>query len=157
MATITKTKTIDISGKTIKVTLERGTWDEQIYLDGMLCGTKTHAVDHTEIALYDGDKRLAYGNAINGLPARHPKLAEAKKVGCVGLVGRDWFVKSETADLINSALTELERENPKTAAQVAIEKAKADAQAQADAWLDSDEHHQMVEFERKMNAPDSDY
>lgn len=156
MATTTKTKTININGKTVKVMLERGTWIEDIHLDGMLCGTKMHTIDRTEIALYDGSERLAYGSTLKPLPERHPKLAEAKRAGCVGIVGHEWFVKSETADTIRIALAELEAENPKTPEQVELERDKATAKAQAEAWLDSDEYRQMREFERKMDSPNSD-
>lgn len=158
MTTQTATRTIEISsGKTIKVTIERGTWEEEIRLDGTLCGTKTHAVDRTEIALYAGSKRLAYGSALEPLPTRHSKLADAIKAGCVGIVGRELFVKPETADAIRSALEELDAENPKTAEQIAIEIQRAAAKAAGEAWLDSDEHRKMVEFERKMSDPNSDY
>lgn len=157
MATVTKTKTISINGKTIKVTLERGTWVEDIHLDGWLCGTKTHAVDRTEIALYDGSERLAYGASLNPLPKRHPKLSDAIKAGCVGIVGYEWFVKSETAAAITAALAELDADNPKTDEQSSIEMQEAAAKAKAEAWLDSDEYRRMREFERKMDDPNSDY
>lgn len=151
------TRTIETSGKTIKVTLERGTWEEEIRLDGMLCGTETHAVDRTEIALYDGSKKLAYGSSLDALPTQHSKLNQAIEAGCVGIVGNEWFVKSKTAETIRTALAALEAENPKTIEQIAIENQETEAKAKAYAWLDSDEYHQMVEFDRKMNDPNSDY
>lgn len=157
MSTTTKSKSIKIGAKTVKVTIERGTWDETIGLDGMDCGIKTHSIDRTEIALYDGSKKLSSGNTLSALPKQHSKLADAVKAGCVGIVGNSWFVKPETADAIRSALAELEAENPKTAEQIAIETRKAEAQARADAWLDSAEYREMVEMERKMDDPNSDY
>src|SRR3990167_5930192 len=114
MTTITASRMISTNGKMIKVTLERGTWDEEIRLDGMLCGTRTHKVDRTEIALYDGSKKLAYGDALEPLPTRHSKLDQAIKAGCVGIVGNAWFVQSATAETIRTALAELEAELPKT-------------------------------------------
>ena len=158
MATITKSKSIILNGKTVKVTLERGTWIEDVRLDGMLCGTKTHVVDRTEIALYDDrDNRLSYGSTLDPMPTRHGSLKQAIEAGCVGIVGSEWFVKAETASAIRAALIELDADNPKTADQIAIETQRAAAKASAEAWLDSDEYRQMVEFEHRMSDPNSDY
>ena len=157
MATITKSKSIVLNGKMVKVTLERGTWVEDVRLDGALCGTKTHVVDRTEIALYDDrDNRLSYGSTLDSMPTRHGSLKQAIEAGCVGIVGREWFVKPHTAEAIRTALAELEAENPKTPEQTAIETERAAIKANTEAWLDSDEYRQMREFERRMNDPNSD-
>jgi hypothetical protein len=124
MTTKTATREIKLTDTTVKVSIERGTWEEEIRLDGTLCSTKTNAVDRTEIALYDGSKRLAYGKAIDPLPRKHSDLAKAIKAGCVGIVGGRWFIKSDTADAIRAALAELDAENPKTAEMTAIEQAE---------------------------------
>ena len=127
MTTKTATRIISANnGKTIKVTLERGVWDEEIRLDGMLCGTKPHLVNRTEITLYDGSKKLATSESLDPLPKRHNQLAQAIKAGCVAVIGRDCFVKQGSADAIRAALAELEVENPKTPEMIAMEQADAE-------------------------------
>jgi hypothetical protein len=121
----TSTRTLNANGKTIEVTLERGTWEDEIRLDGTLCGTKTIKVDRTTIALYDHGKRLAYGESLDPLPAKHSQLAQAIKAGSVGIVGNVWFVQPATAAMIRQALAEVEEENPKTPEMIAIESAEA--------------------------------
>lgn len=153
--TDTITKTID--GKTLVVTLTRGLWDDEVNLDGHLCGVVTRRVNRTEISLFDGNKKLASGTSLEPLPQTHRLLADAVKAGCVGIVGREWFVRPNTAEAIRSALAELETMNPKSAKQIKIEEEKATAAADMDAWLNSDEHQRMVKFAADMDNPDSDF
>lgn len=122
MDIISKSKTIPLNGKTLKVTLERGVWDEEVHLDGTPTGTyRTYLVERTKIALYDDRKELVSGDALAPLPKQHRQLSAAVQQGCVGMVGREWFVKPATADAIRKALAELEEDNPKTARQIQLE------------------------------------
>jgi hypothetical protein len=148
MTTTKATRTIEISGKTVKVTLERGTWEEEIRLDGTLCGTKTHLVDRTEIALYQDGKMLTHGAQINPMPKQHKYLAQAIKSGSVGIIGGDWFVKADTAAQIEAAIAELEAENPKTEEMIAMEAESAERKATAERNL---ARMEAEERERQQN------
>jgi len=104
MTTITASRMISTNGKTIKVSLERGTWDEEIRLDGMLCGTKTHPIDRTEIVIYDASgKAVASGSGLSGLSKAYNQYNEAIKRGCIGMVGK-CYLMPDTYNLIASAL-----------------------------------------------------
>lgn len=111
-----------VNGKTIKVTLERGTWEEEINLDGFVCGSKTHLVDRLEITLLDGNKRVDSGSKIDEMKnyTRHPNYNAAIKAGCVGLIGNKWFVKAETVEIINEMIKNVEKDNPITGEMIAI-------------------------------------
>src|SRR3972149_1252306 len=157
MTTITASRMISTNGKTIKVSLERGTWDEEIRLDGMPSGAKTHPIDRTEIVIYDASgKAVASGSGLSGLSKAYNQYNEAIKRGCIGMVGK-CYLMPDTYNLIASALAELEAENPKTAEQIAIVSGKALATAEYDAWYNSDEQRAARKFEREMNDPNSDY
>jgi len=159
MTTKTVTRTWNSKGFTFKVTVEQGIWEEERYLDGQFIGIKAHPIDKVEIALYDNNgKLLDSGREIEPLPKQHTQLAQAIKAGCVGLIGRRLFIGPENKTKIEQTLAEIKAEiGPKTEEQIKLEKDIADAKAAGEAWLDSKEYSDLVEFERKLDDPNSDY
>lgn len=148
------------NGMTIEVTIERGTWAEQIYLDGQATGSiKVHTVNQTTIALRDASgKQLASGSELSALPKSHPHLTAAKKAGCIAWVpGTNLFARPAVADAIKSALDEANAAAPKTAKQIEIEAANAKARAQYDAWHSSPEQVAARKFAHDFGRADSDY
>lgn len=150
------------NGKTIEVKIERGTWTEEVHLDGSPTGTyKTHTIDSTVINLLDENgKVLVSGSEIK--PMSYGKIHYSKDypkavgLGCVGMLGRA-YIKQDTMDLILSALAEAEAAAPKTAEQIDIENAKAAAQKSYDEWQNSAEQKAARKFAREMEREDSDY
>jgi hypothetical protein len=155
------------TGKTIEVTIERGTWDENINLDGWDTGTvKTHLVNRTTIILRDvTGKVLTSGDEISMVTptAYHKNYKDLIAKGAIARIG-DAFVGQATVDIINSAIAESDAATPKTARQIEIETAEAKRKTEQDAWKNSPEgkadakamrrHEQLV---REMDRPDSDY
>lgn len=151
-------------GNSVRVTVERGTWDEEKRLDGECVGTETHAVDRTEIELLRGGKVLVKDDRItrlSDLSAKQQK--EAKKSGYAGMVGKAWL-KPDTLEIVESAITEAEDAVQKTSEQIAIEDAESESEAEAKAWRNSPEgkarsedaeHHER--FVREMERENSDY
>lgn len=126
MTTKTTTKTVNINGITVKVTVERGTWVEEIMWDGYNTGrTQTHLVDRTLITVSRDGTELTSDSSINPLPARHSQLEAAKKAGCVAMIGSS-FIKPETANIIRQALAECTAENPKTPEMITLENEAAE-------------------------------
>jgi uncharacterized Zn ribbon protein len=147
------------SGKTIEVTVERGTWNEEISLDGMATGTiKTHIIDSTNIILRDqSGKALTTGDSIDMVtPLLYHNHAELISKGAVARIG-DAYITREIVDLANDAIAECIAAAPKTAEQVAIDTANAQAEIERDAWYDSAEQVNARKLEREMERPDSDY
>lgn len=148
------TKTVTTkSGKTIKVEMIRKVQDKVSYADGYNIVTGREIVEYTEIYFYDqAGKVIARGNEMTML---HPKL-DAKMIekGAVARVG-DAYLPQENADLITAALAQLDAENPKSDEQLAMEQAKADAEARWEADLPAIMAAEA--FDRKMNDPHSDY
>lgn len=154
------------SGNTIEVTVERGTWDEEVSLDGMKTGSiKTHVVDNKHIVLRDKNgKMLTRGSSISKIdPMFYGNYDELVSKGVVARVG-DAYLGQEVLDLINSALAKASENAPKTERQIEIETAKADRKAKAEAWANSpegiaerEEWERYEEFKREMERPDSDY
>jgi len=128
MTTKTTSTEKTMNGKTIKVTLNRGVFEEEIRLDGQLTGTKSHLFDKLEIFLFDGTKRLESGSKIDSIEnhTRHPNYQNAVKAGCVGLVGRNWFVKSETENVINEMIDIVASENPITEEMITLKNQEAE-------------------------------
>lgn len=119
------TKTLKTSKTIVTVTLERGVYDHENRLDGMLCSTERRYFENTEIAICDASgKRLTSGSKIEPLNKKHTHYAQAIKAGCVAMVGNA-FLHPDTRDWIVNALAELEAENPKSDEQIALEAAEA--------------------------------
>ena len=147
------------TGKSIEVTIERGTWTEEVHLDGSPTGTyKTHAIDRTDIVLRDqSGKRLMSGSKIEMVtPMFYKNYKELIAKGAVARIG-DAYITQEIVDLVNDAAAEAEAAAPKTAEQVEIENAKAAAQKAHDDWHNSPEEIAYRKFTREMERADSDY
>jgi hypothetical protein len=121
MTTKTSTRTIVNKSNKIVVKLERGTYERENRLDGMLTSTDTILVNRTEIAVYVNGSLVADADRLGGMPARHNQLKEALAAGCTNMIGGKVFVKAETASAILAALEELDIENPKTDEMLALE------------------------------------
>lgn len=151
---------------TIEVTIERGTWDEEISLDGWKTGSiKTHVVNEQRIVLRDKNgKALASGNGISEMNrVLYRNYDELVAKGAIARVG-DAFIGQDTLDLINEAIAEAEENAPKTDRQIEIETAEAEQKARAEAWANSPEGKAAKEeweryeaFKREMERPDSDW
>lgn len=156
------------TGSIVEVTIERGTWDENVTADGMDIGLiKTHIVNTVTITLRDATgKFLASSDRVIPMSAAKvlsPKsYPDAVKAGCVGMVGAA-YIKPATRDLIVSAIDEAEGAAPKTAKQIEIETAEANRKAAHEAWLASPagkadteawERHERIM--RQMDRADSD-
>jgi hypothetical protein len=148
MTTTTTTRTIKTPATEIKITLERGTWEETISLDGMECGSKIHSIDRISISAFVNGQRLD-SNGLKDMPANHPQ-------GATGYLGGNWWVSAATEAMIRSAIAELEAENPKTPDQIAIETAAKTADEQHDAWYNAPEEIAARKFAARMDDPDSD-
>jgi hypothetical protein len=150
-----------LSGKTIEVTIERGTYSREVRLDGMPTGTyKTEVIDATTITLRDASgKVLASESEIRPLSCGKGlrNYSQAVKMGCKGMIGDHVFLSAETYDAIVSALAEANAAAPKTAEQVEIEDARAAAKKAYDEWYNSDEQRKAREFAREFEREDSDY
>jgi hypothetical protein len=154
------------TGSTIEVTVERGTWDEEISLDGWKTGSvETHTVDSKRIVLRDKNgKALASGNGVSEIDrAFYWNYDELVAKGIAGRVG-DAFVGQEACALINEASAEAEKNASKTDRQIEIETTEAERKAKAEAWANSPEGIAEREnwenyeaFKREMERPDSDY
>lgn len=157
--TTKKTERIIEAGEmTIKVTIERGVWTEEVSLDGMATGTyNNHLVNRTTIALYNGKKLMASGSALQAMPKNHKSYKQAVDAGCNVYVGDAWFPKPSSEQAIRTALAEMEIENPVTAEMAEIVNADAKSKAQRDAWYNSDEQIAARKFEREMDSANSDY
>lgn len=150
------------NGKKIEVKIERGTWTEEVHLDGSPTGTyKTHTIDRTVINLLDENGKVLVSES-EVKPMSYGKIhyskdySKAVGLGCVGMLGRA-YIKQDTMDLILSALAEAEAAAPKTAEQVEIENTKAAAQKAHDNWYNSPEEVAYRKFTREMERADSDY
>jgi hypothetical protein len=152
------------TGQTVEVTIERGTWTENVTADGMDIGLiKTHVVNTTTITLRDAaGKTLASASEIAPLSRAYSQYAEAVKAGCVGMIGRA-YIKQATYDLIVDAIAEASANAPKTAKQTEIETAEANRKAAREAWLasaegkaDSAERERHDRLMRQMDRADSD-
>ncbi|MBP8055086.1 MAG: hypothetical protein KA314_04560 [Chloroflexi bacterium] len=157
--TVTRTTS---NGKKIEVTIERGTWTEEVHLDGSPTGTyETYTIDRTSIKMMDTTgKILASDSSVK--PMSYGKIhyakdyAKAVSLGCVGMVGNA-YIKQATMDLISSAIAEAEAGAPKTQEQIDIEVAKAAAQKAYDGWYNSPEEGARRKFAREMGRTNSDY
>lgn len=149
------------SGNTIEVTVERGTWDEKVSLDGWETGTvKTHLVNRTTIAIKGGNKVLVTGRELS---TKFSPGSDYAKKGCVARLSNVGLGQA-AYDLILSAIAEAEAAVPKTARQIEIETAEAKRNADYAAWEKSPEgiedrnaweRHENLMYE--MNRADSDY
>lgn len=156
------------SGATVAVTVERGTWDEQVSSDGWDTGiVKTHLVNKTSIVLIDATgKTLTSSDRVTPMSAAKilsPRsYQDAVKAGAAGMVGSA-YISRAVLDLITDAQAEAEAAAPKTAKQIEIETAEANRQAAHEAWLASPEgkadtaawqrHERLM---RQMDRADSD-
>lgn len=148
------------TGNTIEVTVENGTWDENINLDGWDTGSiKTHLIHHTNIAIKDGSKILTSADTIRPLG----KFDKSAPVSAIAKLGNA-YIGQKAHDLIVSAIAEAEANAPKTARQIEIETAEAELKARQDAWEKSPEGiaerkewEEYERFTREMERPDSDY
>jgi hypothetical protein len=150
------------NGKKIEVTVENGTWTEEIRLDGQATGTyNTHIVSTKEIVLRDENGKVIVSSS-EIKPMSYAKIhysrqyPEAVEAGCVGMIDRA-FIKQDTYDMVMSAIAEAEAAAPKTGRQIEIEAAKAKAQSDHDAWYNSPEEVAYRKFTREMEREDSDY
>ena len=154
------------TGSTVEVTIERGTWDEKISLDGWETGSiETHLVNSTTITLRDKTGKVVasadYVSEIN--PQFYGNYDELVAKGAVARVG-DAFIGQSTLDLINEAIADADAATPKTTRQIEIETAAAERKAAWEAWKNSPEGKAEAEeweryeaFKREMERPDSDY
>lgn len=151
------TKTVTTtSGKIIKVELVRKVQDKVSYADGYNIVVGREIVEYTNITFCDASgKTLASGKEVSKLypQIRGSRDAEMMAKGAVAKVG-DAYVTQGNLDLIKAALAELDAENPKSAEQLAIEAAKAEAYARWEAELPA--MRESEEFERRMDRADSD-
>lgn len=144
------------NGKTIEVIVERGTWTEEIHLDGMATGThKTHAVDRTTITLIDQSGK-ALVSTDWGIDTRSKINKEMAAKGAVAYIGSA-LVTQEIVDLAQDAIAEANAAAPKTSEQIEIENAEAAAQKARDEWQNSAEQKAARKFSREMDRADSDY
>jgi hypothetical protein len=142
------------SGKTITVELVRKVQDKTNYCDGQNVSTSREIVEYTNITMCDTNgKILTTGKSII-TPSNIP--AEMKSKGAVASIGNA-YIPQEIVDIVTTALNELDAENPKSAEQVEIENAKAQAEAQYSAWVNSPEQIAARKFEREMNSANSDF
>lgn len=147
----TKTTTSK-SGKTIKITIERGTWEETVNLDGHECGTKTNLIDQTEISIIDETGKVLMSGSKLG------KLTDKKMIAQGGVASLGRAVLGQAMyDAISILLAEVDAVTPKTAEQIKIETAKAEGEAKYWAWYNSPEQIAARKFEREMEREDSDY
>lgn len=155
------------TGNTIEVTIERGTWDENINSDGWDTGlTRTHVINNTSIVLRDKTgKQLAEGDDVSLVTptAYFKNYKELIAKGAIARVG-DAFIGQTTLDLINEALAEADAATAKTPRQIEIETAETEKKAKAEAWKNSPagkaaavEQERYERFMREMERPDSDY
>jgi len=119
---ITTVENKTTSGKVIKVTLMRGTRDEEIRLDGTYIRTQSHLVNDLVIKLLDGNKVLDSGKTISPMNnnKNHSQYNNAVKAGCVGLIGQRWFVTPETEKIINEMIATVESDNLTTSDMITI-------------------------------------
>lgn len=163
----TATRTLS-SGNTAKVTVERGTWGEDKYWDGIPVGIETHAVDRMKISLIDkSGEVLASGDRV--IPMEDCKILsfnqyqDAKDAGMVGKVGQAW-IGSNAAEAIKSAMAEAMTNAPKAPQQIEMEAKESERKAKRIAWEKSPEgiksrkeQEANERFDYEMNRWDSDF
>jgi hypothetical protein len=150
------TKTITTkTGRTITVEMVRKVQDKVNFADGYNIVTGREIVDYTTITLRDETgKEMATGSSLRSNLS--PRVdANGIAAGAVGIIG-NMYLRREMYDLVAGLLAEVEAETPKSDEQIAIETAKAQAEAAHEAWYNSPEEVHYREFVRRMEAPDSD-
>lgn len=144
------------TGKIIKIDFERKVQDKVSYADGYNLVVGREIVEYTNIRLCDANNKiLGQSDRISPL---YPQIkgsndGKAMEQGAVGKIG-NVYIRQEMADIIAAALNELEVENPKSEEQLAIEAAKAEAEARWEAELP--ERMAYEAFMRRMDDPNSD-
>ena len=149
------TKTITTkTGKTITVEMVRKVQNKVAYADGANIVTGREIVEYTNITLRDETGKIIMTGC--HLSDVSPKFdAKAFAAGAVGKLGNA-YLRQEMYDLVAGLIAEVEAETSKTDEQIAIETAKAQAEAAHNAWYNSPEQIAYREFESEMNRSDSD-
>ena len=151
-------------GNTAEVTIERGTWDEKVSLDGWETGTiKTHLIDRTEIVIKNKAGRVIVSGS-ELITDFDPRLDKTYiENNCSARIGRAGLTEI-AYKLIMSAIDEADAAVKKTAKQIDIESGIAKQKAENDAWENSpagiaerdvwERHEKLM---REMDRDDSDY
>jgi len=150
------TKTITTqTGKTITVEMVRKVQDKINYADGYNITTGREIVDYTNITLRDvAGKIIVTGKELNSV---NPKFDVKGIAG--GAIGKldNVYLRQDMYDLVAGLIAAVAAETPKSDEQIAIEIAKAQAEATHDAWYNSPEQVAAREFEHEMDRSDSNY
>lgn len=154
MTTVAETQETEKSTITIKLT--RSVNDKVVGDYRVSVGREVYEKwDVTIVSKVNGQKIWSWDNDRSELFKTANRFLKLP-TGAHARVG-DAYVGKKIYDIALAMMDRLEKRLPKSSEQVAIEQAQADAKAAANAWLDSDEYKEMVEFNKKMNAANSDY
>jgi hypothetical protein len=149
------TKSINTSnGSKITVEMVREVQDKVAYLDGYNEVIGREIVEYTRIKFEDPTgKTIASGDELRGVNPRF----DAKGIagGAIGKVG-NVYLRKDMYDMVAGLMAEVEAETPKSAEQIAIETARAEAIKKHDAWYNSPEQVSYRKFMREMEREDSD-
>lgn len=146
------------SGYTITVEILRDVQDKTLWADGWDVPAGREVVDWTLITMAAPDGRIvAKASDVSPLnPALNSKAAAMQSRGVVGKLGDVW-VTAETMALIAEAQSEAEAEAGSDefwALKEAQDEARRRAARQAE--IDAPALREIEEFERRMDAADSD-
>lgn len=141
------------NGTEIKITLTREVSDDVGYADGWYVPLGRKVYEQVEVIMTTKDGKTARGSTPYILDPKFDKAMIAQ--GAYARCG-DGYLRQPVYDLIMVALAQLQIEIPKTAEQIEIEAANAEAEAKHDVWYDSPEQIAARKFAQAMDDPNSD-
>jgi hypothetical protein len=144
------------NGNRIVIEMVRKIQDKIAFCDGLNEKTGREIIEYTEINIYDNNNNLiARGNKVRtNIPE---EMIESGAVGAVGEGATGTYISQQTAEIIKSALAELDTENPKSDDYIAIKESQARAEAQSRAFHNSQEQVAYRNFMRELEDPNSNY